>query len=556
MKLDKLSNIALFGFITVTITIVFSIFIFSKISNQDNVVFAPKDYQQISNTWLINNTEKVSLPAALSIPSSGYLEMSCIIPDDVNDDKSIMYTSCFAVQKVYVDNELIYTYAENPTMPFGNMRGNAYVVVPLKESYRGKILTIKMQNTLSGDMTSEFPGVYYGTRGDLIFKLLSKNIWRLAYFLCFASIALFSMLFGLAQIFATKNYRSLSFIYFSLLAISVGTWVASDSGITQFFTNESTVCQYLAFTCLISIGCFYMGLCSCLFENQKNFFQVLEIAGFIIYLVMLILYVLDICDPIGFMYVIYIYAFIYMFVSFIVIIRHVKEYEHAFYMIIGTVILIVGVSGGIYSFLNNPVESRSVIWFSVAYGLYTIVLFVVMMRDEQNTLKKSSQASMYEALAFSDKLTGLGNRAAFERAIDNIYSITEGSHDITLFMGDLNYLKKTNDEDGHESGDNLIKLAAKCMNEAFGYEGECFRIGGDEFSCLLIDAKHNSSYYYDRLNDAIDNTLKEQGITISIAMAHANCRFPDDDKNISRDLYREADQKMYNAKLKMKANRE
>jgi diguanylate cyclase (GGDEF)-like protein len=52
-------------------------------------------------------------------------------------------------------------------------------------------------------------------------------------------------------------------------------------------------------------------------------------------------------------------------------------------------------------------------------------------------------------------------------------------------MADINGLKTVNDTSGHEAGDNLIRLAARIILEAFRAEDIVARIGGDEFAILL-----------------------------------------------------------------------
>jgi diguanylate cyclase (GGDEF)-like protein len=52
-------------------------------------------------------------------------------------------------------------------------------------------------------------------------------------------------------------------------------------------------------------------------------------------------------------------------------------------------------------------------------------------------------------------------------------------------MADVNGLKKVNDTQGHEAGDNLIRITARIILEAFRAEDIVARIGGDEFAVLL-----------------------------------------------------------------------
>ena len=85
-------------------------------------------------------------------------------------------------------------------------------------------------------------------------------------------------------------------------------------------------------------------------------------------------------------------------------------------------------------------------------------------------------------MAYIDTMTGLGNRTAFlEENKSN--AIFPGM--ISYIMMDANNLKTINDTLGHNKGDELIITIAKCMRKAVGHNGQCYRIGGDEFVIIL-----------------------------------------------------------------------
>lgn len=80
----------------------------------------------------------------------------------------------------------------------------------------------------------------------------------------------------------------------------------------------------------------------------------------------------------------------------------------------------------------------------------------------------------------TDELTGLLNRHAYEKQKKQML-LKPLSDDLTVIIFDVNCLKMTNDNIGHEAGDELIKGTAKCIVETFGLYGNCYRVGGDEF---------------------------------------------------------------------------
>jgi diguanylate cyclase (GGDEF)-like protein len=55
---------------------------------------------------------------------------------------------------------------------------------------------------------------------------------------------------------------------------------------------------------------------------------------------------------------------------------------------------------------------------------------------------------------------------------------------------DLNNLKQCNDQYGHRAGDEYIINAAHIIEDNFERYGKCYRIGGDEFCCIIPKGIH------------------------------------------------------------------
>ncbi|HKM03736.1 MAG TPA: GGDEF domain-containing protein [Lachnospiraceae bacterium] len=76
-----------------------------------------------------------------------------------------------------------------------------------------------------------------------------------------------------------------------------------------------------------------------------------------------------------------------------------------------------------------------------------------------------------------DLLTGLFNRAAFEKASKQLI----GNKMFTIIAMDINKFKEINDTYGHDYGDIILKEVATIIRESFDDNCSCYRIGGDEF---------------------------------------------------------------------------
>src|SRR5580700_7584444 len=69
---------------------------------------------------------------------------------------------------------------------------------------------------------------------------------------------------------------------------------------------------------------------------------------------------------------------------------------------------------------------------------------------------------------FKDELTGLGNRAAFNRELDRKVHSQPGN--FALLDADVDGLKRENDLHGHKAGDNLIQLTGTIISDSIRAE--------------------------------------------------------------------------------------
>jgi len=115
--------------------------------------------------------------------------------------------------------------------------------------------------------------------------------------------------------------------------------------------------------------------------------------------------------------------------------------------------------------------------------------------------EKKEQQRLLE-LSETDKLTGLGNRRAYDEALARIQRIGNVSS-VSIAVMDVNGLKIVNDTLGHTTGDELIIGAAECIKEFCGQYGECFRIGGDEFCAVMTRPCPETGVFVERFKEIV-----------------------------------------------------
>ncbi len=89
--------------------------------------------------------------------------------------------------------------------------------------------------------------------------------------------------------------------------------------------------------------------------------------------------------------------------------------------------------------------------------------------------------------ASHDALTGLVNRAEFERRLESSLESARGEDvgHVICYL-DLDRFKVVNDSSGHLAGDNLLREIAALLKEKVRDSDTVARLGGDEFGLLLV----------------------------------------------------------------------
>ena len=83
--------------------------------------------------------------------------------------------------------------------------------------------------------------------------------------------------------------------------------------------------------------------------------------------------------------------------------------------------------------------------------------------------------------ALHDALTGLPNRLSFQKYLKNQINSVQS---LAVLFVDLDHFKNVNDTKGHSTGDQLLQLAAKRLQQSASPYGRVFRLGGDEFTVV------------------------------------------------------------------------
>ena len=153
--------------------------------------------------------------------------------------------------------------------------------------------------------------------------------------------------------------------------------------------------------------------------------------------------------------------------------------------------------------------------------------------------RRDALDAILRSAAETDELTGIPNRYCYEQYL---LSAEENDTSAAVAFFDINFLKATNDKEGHMAGDNLIRAAAESIVACFGKN--CFRLGGDEFVAIVKDCTIEN---FKNMVRKFDKMTKDRNISISFGWEYAEKLSETDMKS----LVNAADKKMYEHKYKL-----
>ncbi len=137
---------------------------------------------------------------------------------------------------------------------------------------------------------------------------------------------------------------------------------------------------------------------------------------------------------------------------------------------------------------EKKVKSGGNIW--VRYTIRSIKdnvndeLRILIVCEDISENKRLSEQLSYQAS--HDSLTGLVNRAEFERRLERVLSSNDKNtaHHALCYL-DLDQFKIVNDTCGHLAGDELLRQISGILSNAVRKRDTLARLGGDEFGILM-----------------------------------------------------------------------
>jgi len=488
-KIKKRNARVVFAFVVLFILTV--LFLANANSNEDLKIVG-ENAITLSKNWTIRigafEEQGISLPVDLDIEPGTEYEAAIVLPKVDSKMNYLLLRASMQDMVVYLEGQEIHRVEKPETRGIASPLASTWVMFKLPQDFQEKTLKIILKSDVTA-FSGHVNKVMLGDSSTLVNYVIEQGFSGFIVFLILFVMGSLLMLFA---IFA-KSLPDNRFLYLGLLVISTSIWILSEARLLQFFIGNRYIIGGISYLMVPLMGGFFsLYVKETIFFEQWNKRLMQMMAGLYLFLLIatMILQVLGISEFIETMnitlMVIFFNIVIFSALMFEELVKKSNQDAKQFFKYVSVLSVSVIMEGIV--FYTNQFNYTS---FFIRIG--SLIFFGLLLTDSYLYFKRSLQSQkerdLYEALAYTDILTGGNNRAAFERDFE---MLRNKEVQFRLVLLDLNELKYINDNYGHGSGDEAIRTLYVMMHDAFMPEGICYRIGGDEFAILMENTEETA----------------------------------------------------------------
>ena len=509
--------------------------------------FSIEKCQKIENIFEVNwgnQNIDTALSCMIENPDLDTISAKTVLhKSELGEGDSILFRSRQSGAKVYLDDELVYDSGDPFDYPFLLGYGSFWRSVKLGDDYDGKTLTIELKPEYEMQAVSGYvPNIFWGTQPALMLMILKNVSVYLVLTVFLIVLGCVMMLYSL-PLFRKK--RSSQFFFLALFSIDTGLWMLIETHILEMFVRNIPVVIYLSYFTYgmmpVLLVRFLLG-----YEEfkRKIYLQLLYLGGIFLNILQLFWSMTGICSEFEAQGLNRIYLGLTVVALLVLLLsaRNVEKEERKLYSGISILILSTVLEMGYFLLIDKKNSGRILI---IGICLFAVNSGISLIREARAMQKADIERNILVKMAYTDGMTQLGNRFAYDQEKSRLESL-ENIH-IIILIADMNGLKRANDSYGHSYGDQIICKTAEILQDSFQNLGKCFRIGGDEF-CVLAENVERTVFetgirHMEEKVSILQADIEGYGISFGIA------------EGVSRDIediYHIADNLMYSKKRTIK----
>lgn len=502
----------------------------------------------------VSSLDNYKLPRKLSVGDTVRFER--ILPDSLNPHPVLRFKTYHSKVQVFAAGERVYSFGDD--FQGDGFVGSGFHYAFLNHKSLGQKLLVEIIPT-EKDAFTVMPDF------DVLPENGALTDYNAGHMLTII-IGVFLVIFGSLAVISTLGLSFFGMLHFRLLMIGLlslllGIWSLCYMMVLQIFSVN------FAFNTLLEYVTLYLApvpLCLFLFSMRKDSLgrkkalglKILLGTNMLFFLTATILHVLDICHYMDVLWIFHLYVlagFVYLTV-FVIGFKKNLDLSNKLLSYGVLVFIVLAVLDLLrYNLYRHYLSFMNVLedtWIPV--GILVLVLFLLAgyLVNMHKFIMDKAEKDLLATMVYVDSLTGLFNRAKCQQIFD---ILDKSSADYAVISIDMNGLKFVNDKYGHAMGDELLKAFADVFKQAFSGVGTTIRMGGDEF-LSIVRKEHLQDI--DVALERMENLQKSCPVKLPVPLevAYGVAFHKAGDSLTSEDVYKSADEKMYDMKMSMKSN--
>lgn len=503
-----------------------------------------KDWQMLNHAT--EESGAVRLPVTLDFEGdqSDYTITTKIPPVTNTSANTFRFYSNYMDIDVFLDGELLYFHHVRDHASFG-ASGNEFHSIDLPLSEEERTLSVHVRCQL-GDSTNYFlrPSRLGSKTGMYVDDILSCLPYlMLCILLISIAVLAFILKMTVKNLFGSSSY----ILYFSLFAIFFSFYTFLETELALFVIKNSRFVYMAKFMllCILQIPLMETIILHLLPKYRQAASQIvyLSIANFAIQTFLHFTGNIDFSAMLPATHIITALSFIPM--AYFLIRTGIEAYSYLMALLpmyAGFIADALLIHIGRPSYHNN-------LWFTLSLSVYIVFEISRLLRMYVKKFHRLVESNTLEVLAYSDLLTGLGNRNAYEEHLKKLNEKTP-STELGCIVSDITDLKSINDTHGHGSGDIALVEISEAIRYQIPANASCYRTGGDEF-IIIIDSidEHALARLALRIKADVAERAKIRELPLMLAMGYGT--YHPSDEN-APDFIRRIDTLMYTDKRAQK----
>lgn len=498
--------------------------------NQAGEIKHSSEYIDITDQWTLdeNSLEPVDLSrlGEYMNEETGILSIYYKLPR-MEHDETLVYRSKDVYTKLLIGSEILFETNVPQSNLYNRSPGNLWNEVTIHPQYSEALVELQVFMVYDTDAIT-IDSTMWGDKADIILGLFGKKTVGISVSIFMIVIGIVLMVFDFLPIYRrAKSHHGL--IWLGIYSVLMGLWSLIETNVMQFLVTDVRILQLIDNMIMIADNMPLLIYLDCEYGIFKN--RLIRIFGYAEVIFILVSVIVQLSGVSDLHYMLPGAVLALMAFSIILFVWVIQKLVHMWkdnMQITGCALQLSGICalwlfGFCESFRLTRADQMDRAEFIRIGMLIFVICFAISSQIETyKIIENGLKFDIISNLAYSDGLTGLGNRTAYLEQLEQYAGGEEELEHLGIVFLDVNNLKKVNDNQGHEKGDELITIAARIISDSFGRFGKAYRIGGDEF-CVLMTGDDLQEHYEKALSEfrmLIDEANKAKWYTYEIQIAN------------------------------------